>query len=105
MSAGQVLAIIVATLGVVAALIALSMPNFDRLSGYWRTRLATALVGLCCLVGGIWASQYYAPKTKTLVDSSREVLDKGRGTATDLWTQARDAWDRYRGNAPKEKQK
>lgn len=87
----QVLAIIIATLGVTGAFLALTAPNLERLFADWRIRLGGAMLGMICLIGGIWGVPYYAHAPKTVIDSGREVIGKGTGAARDGMKRLHDA--------------
>ncbi len=90
MTVGQILSIIVATMAAILVILALAPVDFTHVFRDWRLRLATAIVALCVAVSGVWAVDYYAARPKTLVETSREVAERGSEKAKTTWLKTRD---------------
>lgn len=94
MTATQAIAIILSTVGGIAMLLAMTKPDFDRLFTDWRLRTGTGVLGLMILLAGIGGAFYFQEKPKTLVESGREVLDKGSDAARDGVRRVKEALPR-----------
>ena len=102
---GQIIAIIVASLGAVIWLLAMVAPNLEALFANWRIKLTAVIVGFLMVVGGMWATPYFAHKPKTLIESGQQTIVKGRESAQGAWKRTIDWYNDWRlwGTDPAQK--